>query len=113
MISIALILFALAALGGIGLAWMHFENDDAPLSIAAVHGLLGAAGLVTLLWTLFQSGGDGLLWGSAVLFVLTALGGFLLIANHLREESLSSSLIFAHGGAAVVAFVLLLIVYFG
>lgn len=113
MISTALVLFALAALGGIGLAWMHLQNDDAPLGIAAVHGLLGAAGLVVFLWALLQSGGGGLLWGSLVLFVLSALGGFLLIAKHLRGESLSSGLIFTHGGAAVVAFVLLLIAHFG
>lgn len=113
MTSTALILFALAALGGVGLAVMHIQNDDAPLIIAAVHGLLAASGLVVLILTVVQSGGSGLVWSSVALFVIAALGGFVLIAKHLQGKSLSNGLIFTHGGAAVVAFVLLLLAYFG
>lgn len=113
MISTALILFALAAIGGIGLTLLHIKKDDAPLSVAAVHGILGAAGLVVLLWTVLQSGAGSLVWGSVVLFLLAALGGFVLITKHLRGESLTSTLMFTHGGAAVVAFVLLLVAYLG
>lgn len=108
----ALILFALAAVGGVGLAVMHIQNDDAPLIVAAAHGLLGAAGLVVLIMAVLRSGGSGLLWGSVGLFVVAALGGFVLIAKHLRGESLSNGLIFTHGGAAVIAFVLLLVAHF-
>lgn len=113
MMTTALILFALAALGGIGLTVMHLQNDDAPLGIAAVHGLLGAAGLVLLIWSVLQSAGGGLLWTSVVLFVVAALGGFVLLTKHLRGDSLSPGLMYTHGGAAVVAFVLLLVVHFG
>lgn len=113
MLLTALILFGLAALGGAALLWMHLQNDDAPLSVAAIHGLLGATGLVVLLWTVFQSSAGSLLWASVLLFVLAALGGFVLITNHLRGESLSPGLMYGHGGAAVVAFVLLVVAYLG
>lgn len=113
MTSTALILFALAALGGIALAAMHIQKDEAPLGVAAVHGLLGAAGLVLLVLTVLQSGAGGLMWGSVVLFVIAALGGFVLIAKHLRGDSLPNGLIFTHGGAAVIAFVLLLLAHYG
>lgn len=111
--STALVLLALAALGGIGLTLLHLKKDDAPLSVAAVHGILGAAGLGVLLWTVLQTGASSLVWASVVLFVLAALVGFVLITKHLRGESLTSTLMFTHGGAAVVAFVLLLIAYLG
>lgn len=113
MLLYVLILFAVAALGGLVLARMHLKDDDAPLGLAAVHGLFGAAGLVVLVWFVLQNGAGGMLWGAVVLFVLAALGGFVLITKHLRGESLSSGLIYTHGGAAVIGFVLLLFVYLG
>lgn len=113
MLLTALIVFALAAVGGLVLLRMHLQNDDAPLGLAAVHGILAATGLVLLLWFVLQNGAEGLLWGSVALFVLAALGGFVLITKHLRGESLPSGLMYGHGGAAVVAFILLLVVYLG
>jgi len=113
MLLTALILFGLTALGGVALLWMHLQNDDAPLGIAAVHGLLGAAGIAVLVWTVLQTGAGGLLWGAVILFVLSALGGFVLIAKHLQGDSLAPSLMYGHGGAAVVAFVLLVAAYLG
>jgi len=113
MLLSALALFALAAVGGAVLLWMHLQYDDAPLSLAATHGILGAAGLVVLLWMVFQSGATGLLGASVVLFVLAALGGFALIAKHLRGESLAAGLMYSHGGLAMIAFGLLVVVYLG
>lgn len=111
MMLAAIILFALAVGGGVVLAWMHLQNDDAPLLFASGHGVLGAAGLVSLLWAVLQGSATGLLWAAVVLFVLTALGGFVLITKHLRGESLSAGLMYGHGSTAVVAFILLLIAY--
>lgn len=109
----ALIVFALAAVGGLVLLRLHVKHDDAPLGLAALHGLLAATGLVLLLWFVLQNGASGLLWASVALFVVAALGGFVLITKHLRGESLPNGLMYGHGGAAVVAFILLLIGYLG
>lgn len=113
MIEVALIAFALAAVGGLVLIRMHLRKNDAPLGLAALHGLLAATGLVLLLWFVLQNGAEGLLWGSVALFLLAALGGFVLITKHLRGESLPTGLMYGHGGAAVVAFILLLVAYLG
>lgn len=113
MLMTALIVFALAAIGGATLLWMHLQNDDAPIGLAAIHGVLAATGLVLLLWTVLQNGATRLLWSSVVLFVMAALGGFVLFTKHLRGESLPAGLLYGHGAAAVIAFLLLASAYLG
>jgi len=39
MLVVAAVLFALAALGGIILATLHLKKNDAPVSLALVHGV--------------------------------------------------------------------------
>lgn len=46
---------------------------------------------------------------SAVLFVLAALGGFVLIGNHAKGRLIPKPLMGVHATAAVIGFVLLLI----
>jgi hypothetical protein len=48
-----------------------------------------------------------------VIFVIAALGGFYLFSFHLRSQVLPSPVVLIHGGAAVLAFVLLLLYLFG
>jgi hypothetical protein len=45
---------------------------------------------------------------AAALFLVSALGGFLLFSFRLRKVPLSSPVVLIHGGVAVVAFVTLL-----
>lgn len=109
MLIVAVVLFALAALLGIILAVQHFKKNDAPISLAVVHGLAAAVGLVLLIIAVTQMPSAGLAGVALAIFVIAALGGFVLFAMHLMGKSLSRGLIFVHGLAAVVAFVLLLI----
>jgi hypothetical protein len=109
MLVAAVVLFALAALGGIILAILHVKNNDAPITLALVHGLAAAAGLVVLIIAVTKMTSAGLAGVALAIFVIAALGGFVLFAMHLMEKTLSRGLIFVHGVAAVVAFVLLLI----
>jgi hypothetical protein len=109
MLGIAAVLFALAALGGIILAAMHLKKNDAPISLALVHGLAAAVGLVLLIVAVMQMPSAGLAGVALAIFVIAALGGFVLFAMHLMKKPLPRGLIFVHGLAAVVAFVLLLI----
>lgn len=112
MILTALILFALAAVGGLYLATRHLSAQAPSIGVAVVHGLLAAGGLVVLIITLLGATRvGGLQWTALALFVVAALGGFVLFAQHLREKTLPSGLIYVHGGAAVIAFILLLITY--
>ena len=109
MLVVAAVLFALAALGGIILATLHLKKNDTPVSLALVHGLAAAVGLVLLIIVVTQMPSTGLAGVALVIFLIAALGGFVLFAMHLMRKPLPRGLIFVHGLAAVVAFVLLLI----
>jgi hypothetical protein len=110
LITWAAILFAIAALGGATLATLHFRGRaPLPMPLALLHGLLAASGLVLLVAAaLTQPGFGTLAVASLVIFALAALGGFYLFSHHLRGRPLPSTVVLIHGGAAVVAFLLLL-----
>jgi hypothetical protein len=104
MLTIAVVLFAIAAVGGLAMAVMHFRGQTPPKPVlAGVHGLFAASGLVVLLLAVLPagaSGGPGLALG---LFLLAAIGGFALLSFHLRKRALPSALLVAHALLAVVA----------
>jgi hypothetical protein len=111
----ATILFAIAAVGGATLATLHFRGrNPLPMPLAVLHGTLAATALVLLLFAaLTQPGFGGLGMAALVIFVIAALGGFYLFSFHLRGQALPSPVVLIHGGAAVLAFVLLLLYVFG
>lgn len=114
MLKIAALLFAIAAVGGLVMAVIHFRGKLPPVALAAVHGLLAASGLVVLLFGLLNGPGFSGLGGvSFGIFLVAALGGFFLIAQHLTRGRLPSAVVLIHGGAAVAAFLCLLVVLGG
>jgi glucose uptake protein GlcU len=109
MIVTALVLFAVAALGGLILAGKHLRNQQLPMPLALIHGVVAAAGLVVLIAGAISPGGATALLIPATLFVIAALGGFVLFAGHLRGKRHSTAVVFIHGGVALVAFAALLV----
>ena len=112
MLTYALIVFAIAALGGATLAYLRLVKKDVSMPLALVHGLFAATGLVLLAFVLARTGGTGLT-AALVVFVLAALGGFTLFSFHLRSRPLPVALVLVHGAAAITAFVILLVVTLG
>jgi hypothetical protein len=112
-LQIAAILFALAAVGGIVLATIRMKGANPPLGLAAIHGTAAAAGLVTLAIAVLGPGLSGLPLWSLIVFVIAALGGFVMLATHLKGKLIPIGLVGIHATAAVVAFVMLLIAAFG
>lgn len=107
---VALILFAVAALGGVYMATSRIRHErNPPVPVAVVHGLAAATGLILLLIHVFGAGFPGLPTVSAVLFVVAALGGFILISNHAKGRLIPKPLVGVHAAAAVIGFVLLFI----
>lgn len=107
--TIALILFGLAAVGGAIMAVTRFRGaPQPPMALALVHGLAAAAGLVVLI--AFLAGGSAASTATIalILMVIAALGGFVLFGNHLRKKELPIVLMLAHAIAAVVGFLILL-----
>lgn len=111
--TIPVVLFALAAVGGIILAAQRFRGQGQPsLPLALVHGAAAACGLVGLLLAVVR-GAPGLATAALGLFLVAALGGFVLFAMHLQKRALPIPLVLIHGLAAVVAFGTLLVAVFG
>jgi hypothetical protein len=110
----AVVLFALAAVGGVILAVIRFRGQPyPPLGLALVHGAAAAAGLVALIVAVAPGTAPSLATTALVLFLIAAGGGFVLFFNHLRKIALPIWLVVVHALAAVVAFLILLVATFG
>lgn len=104
----ALIIFAIAALGGLYLAAHVLRDKFAPWAVSVIHALLGATGLVLLIALTVTGGGSPIITTSLVLFLIAALGGFFLASFHLRKKLPPKAVVMLHAGLAVVAFLILL-----
>lgn len=108
------VLFAVAALGGLTLAVMHFRSggrERPSTALAVVHGLVAAIALVLLIIGVLgaPAGASALPVVALAIFVLAALGGaYLFLGKHLRGQALPSPVVMVHGLAAVAGFLVLL-----
>lgn len=108
MLAYALVVFAIAALGGMVLAAHVLRGRFAPWALSLLHAVLGAAGLVLLLVLVLRGAASHpVLIGFAVLLA-AALGGFSLASFHLRRRFPPKTVVVAHAGAAVAGFLVLL-----
>jgi len=108
MLVYALVVLAIAAVGGLVLAAHVLRARPAPWALSVLHALLGATGLALLVVMLVQgAGGQRLLAGFALL-LLAALGGFFLASFHLRKRLPPKGIVIAHAGLAVVGFLTVL-----
>ena len=113
MLTYAIVLFAIAAVGGLTMALMHFRSGSPPrVALAVLHGLFGASGLIVLLLTVFNAGAGRPAQVALGMFVLAAMGGFTLLSFHLRKRVLPDALVVGHGLLAVCAFAVLLAAVF-
>jgi FtsH-binding integral membrane protein len=104
---VAIVLFAIAAVGGVVMAAMRFRGRvTLPLGLALVHGGVAAAGLVALIWAVV---GGLSAKTPLVLFLIAALGGFFLFSFQLRKKAIPVGAMVVHALVAVIAFVLLLL----
>jgi len=115
MLWTAIVLFALAAAGGLVLAGVRvFVGRNPPASLALLHGLLAGAGLTLLLFAAFTAGLPTLaLWG-LVLLVLAACGGLVMDLHYAWNRNLiPPPLMYGHAVIAVAGFILLVVDAFG
>jgi len=109
MIKYAVIVFALAALGGLYLAVHVLRARFAPWAISLLHAGLGALGLILLIVALVQDAASQAVVIGFVILLMAALGGFFLASFHLRKRLPPKPLVLIHAGAAVVGFVIILL----
>ncbi|SNB44672.1 hypothetical protein [Geobacter sp. DSM 9736] len=110
----AAILFALAAFGGAVMVAMRLGGKDLPPTALAVgHGVIAAAGLVTLIAAVKGGAVPALANVALAGFVLAALGGAgLFFLYHMKHRALPMPLMLVHGTVAVLSFAVLLIAVF-
>lgn len=105
----ALVIFAVAALGGVFLAYRHLQGLTLPVPVAVIHGVAAATALVLLAIAVLADDVNGLATTALIVFVVAALGGFYLASFHLRDDRRPTPLVIGHGLIAVVGFVMLLV----
>lgn len=111
--TLALALFAIAAVGGAVLAYLRISNKPLPTPLALLHGALAATGLVVLALGVFGGSAPNRAGLALGLFVVAALGGFVLFSFHLRKVPLPVPVVVIHGAVAVTAFLILLVAVVG
>jgi hypothetical protein len=113
---VAVLLFAVAAVVGATMAVQRLQGRPLPATgVALAHGGVAAVALVLLIVAAVTGAANGELVTWAIgIFVVAALGGAVMfLGYHLRQQALPVALVFAHGGLAVIAFVVLLAALLG
>jgi hypothetical protein len=105
MLTAALVLFALAALGGAVLLSFAWRGRHAPKGIALIHGAVAALAIVLLAVHALRSTNPPTL--SLALFIVAAAGGGYVLYRDLRQGSVPKAIATVHGLIAITAFVLL------
>lgn len=113
MLTWAIIIFAIGALGGAYMASKVLKGVLAPWAISIIHALLGATGLVILLMMVLEGTAGGAITAALALFLVAALGGFYLASFHAKNVVPPRNIVILHAGLAIVGFLVLLSVYLG
>lgn len=106
MLVYSIALLALAAVFGLYMISRVFGGALPPWGAAIAHGVFAASGLLILLYAAFLAGTPQpqAVTIAAVLLVIAALGGFLLVSYHLRKQVPPKPLAAIHALVAVAGF---------
>ena len=109
MLKLAVLIFAIGAVGGLILASSVLRGRLAPWALSLIHAALGATGLVLTGLVVLQGAEEdqGLIPIALLILVVAALGGFFLASFHVRKLPAPRPVVFIHAGAAVIGFLLL------
>ena len=109
MLTIAVLLFAIGAVGGLILANSVLRGRMASWGLSLLHAALGAAGLVLTAIVVLGGSTDvaKIVPTALIILVVAALAGFFLASYHARQISPPKGAVVAHAAIAVVGFILL------
>ncbi|HET7281886.1 MAG TPA: hypothetical protein VFI67_06155 [Sphingomicrobium sp.] len=110
MLKIAVLIFAIGAVGGLILANSVLRGRLASWALSLLHAALGATGLVLTAIVVLGGSTDvaKVVPIALLLLVIAALGGFFLASFHARKATPPSTVVVIHAGVAVIGFLLLL-----
>lgn len=106
MLVYSIALLALAAVFGIYMIFRVFGGTLPLWGAAIAHGVFAASGLLILLYAAFLAGTPQpqAVVIAAILLVVAALGGFILVSYHLRKQVPPKALAGVHALVAVAGF---------
>jgi len=108
MLTIAVLVFAVGAVGGLILANSVLRGRLASWGLSLLHAALGATGLVlTAIVVLGSTDVAKIVPTALIILVVAALAGFFLASYHARKVSPPRGAVIAHAAIAVVGFLLL------
>lgn len=112
---VAIVLFAIAAAGGLVMAGIRVSGDrNPPAWLAMLHGLLAGAGLTLLLFGAFTIGLPQYAMWALILLVIAALGGVVLNLGFQEKRALlPKPVVYVHALIAVIGFILLIVAAMG
>lgn len=105
----AVVLLALAAVGGVLMAGIRFAGKPHPPTwLAMGHGFIAGAAVTLLIYDYFTVGLPVMAQLGLVLFLFAAAGGVMLnLVYHWNRLALPKWMVVVHGLIAVIGFVLL------
>jgi len=108
-IWVAVVAFALAAMGGATMLALRVKGKPLPMPLAVLHGLGAATGLVCLVLAALGGHAPRLAIYALIAFGAAALGGVYLFSFHVRGKTHPVALIVGHGAVAATGLALLLL----
>ncbi len=100
-------IFGLTAILGMYLLSMVLRNKSTPKSVSFMHGLFAFTALILL--SVYVFGHSPGPTSSLIVFIVAAMGGFILIYRDITGKSIPKWLAIGHGMIAVTGFVLLVL----
>ena len=109
MLTIAVLVFAIGAVGGLVLANSVLRGKLASWGLSLLHAALGATGFVLTAIVVLGRSSDvaSIIPTALIILVVAALAGFFLASYHARKASPPRPAVVAHAAVAVVGFLLL------
>ena len=109
MLTYAILLFSVAAVGGLYMAVRIINGHLAPWSLSLLHAALGATALVlTAMAVIHGAGGPVIGPMTLITLLVAALGGFWLAGIHMKKNVASMALVITHASVAVTGVLLLI-----
>ena len=101
MLTVAITMFLIAAVGGLTMAIFIFKGRYPPFFLIGFHGFFGLGALALAIWSTGLPGTPSIVVYGIVAVLLAAIGGILLISFQFRDEKQPKIIVVLHGLAAV------------
>jgi hypothetical protein len=101
LLSVAITMFLVAALGGLTMAIFIFKNRYPPFFLIGAHGFFGLGALTLAIWSTGLAGTPSVVDYGIVAVLLASIGGIFLISFQFRDEKQPKVVVVAHALAAV------------